>query len=72
MATYDEWRKGFCCDGGMDVCITANELFQRRSSEIKKIAVEYICNVYDKCIHYNQCKYSGGCGTQKTLTPTII
>ena len=72
MATYDQWRKGFCIDGKMDVTITANEIFQRSGSRSKKILTQTLCSACDKCIHYNCCKYSTGCTTQEVLEPTII
>lgn len=72
MASCDEWKKGFCTDGGMDVKIRANDVYQWRGNVNKKIFTQYICNSYNKCTQCYRCKYSADVQTNDTLNPRII
>ena len=72
MATIDNWWKGFCIDGGMDISITKNEIYQNRGGKRVKTICQQICNRFETCVSNKRCVYSGMQSTKDVITPRII
>ena len=54
MASNDEWKCGFCQEGGAQVKIRENEITVPRFG----VSKQHICNHSFDCVHNQECIYS--------------
>lgn len=65
MSTIDNWKKGFCADGGMDVSVTRNEIL---AANRKNVAVNCACNRSEECKRSSECR----CSTERIGNGTFV
>lgn len=69
MSTIDNWKKGFCPDGCMDVSVTLNEIL---AGNRKNVAANYACNRSEECKRSSECRYSTERIGNGTFVPNIF
>lgn len=68
MATIDNWKMGFCANGGMDVSVNENVIITANRVKIR----QHVCSNADMCKLNGKCEYSNEtCGPEE-FSPVLI